>query len=277
MAKTRRAQLRSPPDEGVHEEEQHLRKPRKRVETPTVDQPAPKRQKQHSGQAQKTDTIALANASSPFFELPAELRNEVYEYVALSAGAQLRPRFRGRLISATALCRVSKQVRKEYEAALYVSASRITAHVRNFDFGHLVTYLNKLTGRELSALPMLNIPSQRTLEVHVYITQSCSTNPEGLRKWLRRCLHSTKKGTKMDVQYTITAEPPDPSEELWEYSDMDDGPAKYVRTWLEDKMDDMTGYPGRGGLLRFEGGEEDSRLFLEMRKIRLAFPRNFGS
>jgi len=144
----------------------------------------------------------LNEDSSPFLELPAELRNAVYEYVAIDACGALHRRTRGKLASRTALCRVSKQVRDEYHAVLYMTTPYIEAHVKDFDFGHIVTFLNKLSDRELNALPTSTIPTHRKLRVHIRITQACPHNPEGLQKWLLRRQHPTKKGTRIEVEYT---------------------------------------------------------------------------
>lgn len=160
------------------------------------------KRKQREFIAAPTDA-ATSEGSSRLLDLPAELRNRIYEFVALDSGAVLSPRTRGKLAPKTALCRVSKQVRDELLAVLYVSALIIKAHVFDFD-AHIVTFLNKLSERELSALPTLDNPTQRKLCVHIEVRTGCPRNPEGLRRWLFRCQHPTKKGTQIDVEYDFS-------------------------------------------------------------------------
>lgn len=113
--------------------------------------------------------LTTSEGSSRLLDLPAELRNRIYEYVAVNSGAELAPRTRGKLVTKTALGQVSKQVRNEFLAVLYVSVPTIKAHVFDFDFAHIVTFLNKLSDRELSALPTLSIPTHRKLCVHIEV------------------------------------------------------------------------------------------------------------
>jgi len=154
--------------------------------------------------------ISKEMLQSPFLGLPAELRNAVYEYVALgSPPAMLRPNGKGQLLSNSPLMRVSRQVRDEYTSALYVAAP-LSAIVKDMDFSHIVTFLNKLSERELSVLPSLTKPPltksstaavQRQIVIRLHVTKHCPSRPEGLSRWLVRCGHPTKKGTQLAVSY----------------------------------------------------------------------------
>ncbi|KAK5123220.1 hypothetical protein LTR85_003419 [Meristemomyces frigidus] len=205
-----------------------------------------------------TDTTAIIG-SSPLLDLPAELRNDIYEYVAINSGAALHRRTKGKLASGTALCRVSKQVRDEYQAVLYISAPIIDAHVKNFDFSHIVTFLNKLSERELSALPTLNSPTHRKLRIHLEITRECPQNPEGLQKWLVRREHPTKKGKRINVEYTASGD----QTVMWVCGQID-GAAYYVHHRLAFKLVQLED---------LEGGRED-RVYQELSKVLKAIRRD---
>jgi len=189
------------PQDNEHAEEQRPRKlARQATKRATGDKTA---DQEGAPATRRIKWTGVDEDSSPLLQLPAELRNDIYEYIAVDACAELHPRTRGKLASRSTLCRVSKQVRDEYHAVLYMTTPYIKAHVKDFDFGHIVTFLNKLSDRELNALPTLSIPTQRKLHIHTHITEACPGNPEGLQKWLLRCQHPTKKGTRIDVDYTV--------------------------------------------------------------------------
>lgn len=100
--------------------------------------------------------------------------------------------------------RVNKQVAGEYLSMVYLTATEIQAHVRDFNFAHIVTFFNKLSDHELSALPSVNVTSSRAINVHVHVTENCPANPEGLQRWLLRSENATKKGTRVEVGYSTT-------------------------------------------------------------------------
>ncbi|KAK5694757.1 hypothetical protein LTR97_009347 [Elasticomyces elasticus] len=139
----------------------------------------------------------------PFLDLPAELRNAIYEYNTLSSTAVLRPTPRGRLLSDSPLMRVSHQVRDEYTAALLLAAPTITAFARDLDLSHIVTFLNKLSDRELSVLPSNASTSDRQIMVKLELTPNGLPQFDMLDRWLVRCGHASKKGTNIKMSYTV--------------------------------------------------------------------------
>ncbi|KAK5123162.1 hypothetical protein LTR85_003360 [Meristemomyces frigidus] len=173
--------------------------------------PKAKRQK-----ATKTpDPCVPPPGPSLFLALPAELRNLVYSYAAGNvASAVLRPQVRGKLLTQAALNTVSKQVSQDFQAMLYLSVPGVTAYVKDFDFGHVVTFLNKLSAAEMGALSTLTVPTERKVSIKLEVTKNCPHNPESLHRWLTRCEHPTKKGTQIDVTYT--AEGDDPTGQVWD-------------------------------------------------------------
>ncbi|KAK3648189.1 hypothetical protein LTR56_007601 [Elasticomyces elasticus] len=150
-----------------------------------------------------TEPSATPAVPFRFLELAAELRAAIYEYSALHSTAILRPNHGGRLLSNSPLARVSHQVRDEYAAAVYLAAPVITADIFNLNFTHLVTFINKLSDRELRVLPSLDVPSSREILVKVHLTGKTVPQLEMLNRWLLRCGHPTKKGTNIKVTYMV--------------------------------------------------------------------------
>ncbi|KAK4551821.1 hypothetical protein LTR86_010907 [Recurvomyces mirabilis] len=137
----------------------------------------------------------------PILDLPAELRNAIYEYAALNATAVVRSNVRGKVLSNSPLTRVSHQIREEYSSMLLLTAPTITAHVKDLDFAHIVTLLNRLSDQELRALPSTNLPSGRSIRINLHITQTCSPHSDALMRWLIRLEHPTKRGTNLNITY----------------------------------------------------------------------------
>ncbi|KAK3670033.1 hypothetical protein LTR78_010064 [Recurvomyces mirabilis] len=137
----------------------------------------------------------------PILDLPAELRNAIYEYAALDATAVVRPNVRGKVLSNSPLTRVSHQVREEYSSMLLLTAPTITAHVKDLDFAHIVALLNRLSDQELRALPSITLPSDRSIRINLHITEACATHSDTLTRWLLRLEHPTKSGTNLNITY----------------------------------------------------------------------------
>ncbi|KAK3654175.1 hypothetical protein LTR56_004230 [Elasticomyces elasticus] len=145
-----------------------------------------------------TSTVATsqkADATLPslLLDLPPELRNLVYEFVfASTGGVHLSPKaHRKHLACGSALNRVNKQVRHEF---LTVGELVVDIHTSapNFDFRHIVAFLNRLSDKEMQALPSLTVPVQR--KVIVDLQPSSTMRPMYLERWINRIEHPTKKG-----------------------------------------------------------------------------------
>ncbi|KAK3110216.1 hypothetical protein LTR53_015717 [Teratosphaeriaceae sp. CCFEE 6253] len=120
-----------------------------------------------------------------FLGLPPELRYSINEYT-MNTKAVLRPQAPGRLLGQSPLLRVSRQLREEAASVMYLMTPRITAHVKNLNFFHIVTFFNRLSERESNALPSLTALSDRKIQVKIHITDACRSNPNLLHRWLRR-------------------------------------------------------------------------------------------
>lgn len=144
-----------------------------------------------------------------FLDLPVELRDNIYQMVLdAEPEAYLSKRFRGRLITRSALAWVNRGIRSEFLSTVYVYAGNINAVVKDFDFQHIVTFLNRLSDKEMRLL--VDGPSSRCLNIELSFSSTFTGNVESeafhlLDRWLRRLQHPTKKGTNVLTTYTVCA------------------------------------------------------------------------
>lgn len=103
-----------------------------------------------------------------FLDLPAELRAAILALAARHTGtALLKRNSRGVVSSSDPLSFISKQVRGEYLGVLYEHAQTTLAYVLDFDFRHVVTYLNKLNKAEVKALPTQRMRSSTAISATI--------------------------------------------------------------------------------------------------------------
>jgi hypothetical protein len=133
--------------------------------------------------------------------LPPELRNLVYAEVARGRVAYLK---KGTLTDNSSLLQVNTQVHDEYIPMLIQFAKAIKTDVIDFDFRHIVTFFNRLSAAELSALPSLTRPDGRSVEISLLFSYILNRSDDYLlRRWLNRASSTTKNGTMLDFQYTL--------------------------------------------------------------------------
>jgi hypothetical protein len=137
-----------------------------------------------------------------FFDLPAELRNLVYQTIALEQKANLSARKltdRSGLLTKNAI----PQLRDEYLPTLLLYASKVEAVVTDFDFRSIVTFLNLLSNAEVDLLPSTRKSGTKKIEIRLHITHNCLSHANQLllNRWLNRAGHPTKKGTMLDISY----------------------------------------------------------------------------
>ena len=145
---------------------------------------------------------------SLLLNLPPEIRNLVYEYTYASTGGVRLPCKASRRYLATrsALCRANKQVHNEFLTAAWLLADVHTVAL-DFDFRHIVTFLNRLSEGELDALPNITLPSSRRMVIELIpgVGQYYHTSDRNklLYRWIRRAAHPTKKGTNVLFEYVL--------------------------------------------------------------------------
>ncbi|KAK4888184.1 hypothetical protein LTR27_012889 [Elasticomyces elasticus] len=139
---------------------------------------------------------------SLLLDLPAELRNAIYEIVLASTGGVLlsRSATRRALASSSTMPRVNKQIRDEFLATAMLMAEVHTTSV-DFSFRHVVAFLNRLSEEELRALPTTKLPKQRKIIIHLHPSIDSVEQPQYLKRWLNRVQHPTKKGTDVVYEY----------------------------------------------------------------------------
>jgi len=151
-----------------------------------------------------------------FFDLPGELRNQVYmEYLHEDGNAKYRPSKRElKLVGPPA--RISKLFREECESLLILHARIVHCKVNRFDFGPLITFLNTLDDTSLAAtlqhianLQQHQTPkakstllpwTDREIVVHLDGSNQDSTR---LLRWLNRFNVPEKGGTALQFSYTV--------------------------------------------------------------------------
>lgn len=139
--------------------------------------------------------------TKPFrlLDLPAELRNLVYQKVAETQTVvveALKLRDRSGLLKVPELC-------DEYLPMLILHAAQIMIFVWDFEFARTITFLNRLAETEMNLLPSVSNPGQRKVSIELTIQSQPWLNIQKLRRWLNRAGHATKKGTMLDVSYNL--------------------------------------------------------------------------
>lgn len=159
------------------------------------------------------------SAASEFLNLPQELRDQIYEYVSLSCGAYLTPNSNGTAISPSSLLLVCRRVSEEYKSVIQSTAPVITARVLDFDFSHVVKFLDDLLSTQTSpaartAYASLKRPSiYRRLELALSLTPDSRQHLDKLEAWLDRTAsqptdhYSTSFTTTYAVHDSTTAAP----------------------------------------------------------------------
>jgi hypothetical protein len=153
----------------------------------------------------KRHTISKAHIK-PFrlFDLPAELRNVVYEKIAEEQTARIRSA-KVLLSDGSGLVKAGPELRDEYLPILLLHASKIEARVHDFEFGPVITVLNQLSSAEINALPTVTHPGTRKIEIQLFINYGLAGM---LKRWLNRAGHGEKKGTMLDISYKVMGRTP---------------------------------------------------------------------
>lgn len=146
-----------------------------------------------------------------FFDLPAELRNAIYEYIvsdtiltlpssgyATSSKARLPLKKRKNPPPpVNSLLLTSRQCHQEFSSVL-LSSVRVIVEVRDFDFENLIRVSAGLGETDLKALQ-----SNRNLNIH-FFTQNCTSKAlHSLRRWLSHRATSQSAARSLPWKYDI--------------------------------------------------------------------------
>lgn len=151
-----------------------------------------------------------------FRDLPPEIRNLVYQYVAGDSKATLsRNTAKKDLQSSSALDRVNTQVRHEFKS-LKVLTADVHTTVRNFNFrsvavvspmydrrsprrSHIISFLNRLSDTELQNL-CVHTPESRKIQIDLIFTRQ-GPDYGHLRGRINSAGNPTEKGADVTCQY----------------------------------------------------------------------------
>lgn len=94
---------------------------------------------------------------------------------------------------------------------MYLCAPNIVSSVKNFDFGHIVTFLNRLSDAEMGAL--IETSSSRKITIELTLTNSLRRDfwtrfmerkhYDMFKRWVNRLENPTKRGTQIDASYVV--------------------------------------------------------------------------
>ncbi|CAD0045241.1 unnamed protein product [Aureobasidium pullulans] len=133
-----------------------------------------------------------------FLDLSPELRNNIYnKIIEDSSLILLRSNVNRTLISSSAFSRVSKTTRSEFLPLALKTTPIIKTAVRNWDFSHIVNFLNRLSDDELEML----ISKQR-MRVGFWFSGE-KADPSGLMRWVER-FDDGRRGHGILFEYACT-------------------------------------------------------------------------
>ena len=137
--------------------------------------------------------------------LPGELRNQIYEQLANDDRITIIEEITGTGYSAQSLHlshlnNIDAQTHEEYNSIAYGIAPFIETTVHDFDFAHVMAFLDHLTDKEINTFPNPDCPSNRHFIINLEIDLGRPPNFTNLRSWLDRFRRGCK-GTGIEFHY----------------------------------------------------------------------------
>jgi hypothetical protein len=152
-----------------------------------------------------------STAPSGFLALPRELRDEIYKHV-LTSGVKRAVTLQNRnFITKSGLVGVNSQIKEEFLDAVLFFAPVIHTTVRNHNFAHIVTFLNKLSDAQIHKFAAAAMPNSdpdaktRSRKIIITLTYSrtkTSTKPQ-LNRWLDRFDDPKRRGAEVRFEYKL--------------------------------------------------------------------------
>ncbi|KAK4615382.1 hypothetical protein CLAFUW4_10478 [Fulvia fulva] len=140
----------------------------------------------------------------PFLCLPRELRDEIYRWVLLGRSASLSSSKDQPLTISSPLTAVCPQICEVFNDALLFHSSTITTIVRNYNFAHVVTFLNRLSEAQMARLRSTSgttsLPD-RTVKITLSFTPKAKNCRMNLNRWLDRFDVPEKRGKDVQFEY----------------------------------------------------------------------------
>lgn len=195
---------------------------RKEVAPESAGSPPPKRPR-HDGNTRRQQTrkeVAPGSAGSPppkrpqqdgntrcaFLALPRELRDEIYKHV-LESDSSVTMNQRN-FITKSGLVGTNSQICSEYLDAVLYYAPVIHTTVRNHNFAHVVTFLNRLSDAQFTRLKSNATAKSPQRKIWITLTYSHtkqSTKPQ-LNRWLNRFDDPNRRGAEIEFGYLLDRE-----------------------------------------------------------------------
>ncbi|GAB1737556.1 hypothetical protein NU219Hw_g1865t1 [Hortaea werneckii] len=139
---------------------------------------------------------------SLLLDLPLELRDIIYRKI-IREGSPLRlSTWKKQLMTTSSLVIVNKQLRSEYlnAASLY---GNINTSVIDFNFRHIVSFLNRVPEPNLPSFSTDHAPNSRAISVYFSFRTKWNVGLPLLRRWYNRFNHPTKRGANTGFRYVL--------------------------------------------------------------------------
>lgn len=145
-----------------------------------------------------------------FFDLPAELRNEIYALACTEQQkAYLSDRTHGKLASPLPLLLLSRETRSESLAVLSRVVPEIIATVTNLDFDPIVRFFIKCADVDLDTLRGGRLEGTgalaRRIVLRLVLTDESHFYLDRLQLWITRFAKQVKKGSQVRAEYEVIA------------------------------------------------------------------------
>ncbi|KAI6863526.1 hypothetical protein KC343_g5139 [Hortaea werneckii] len=139
---------------------------------------------------------------SLLLDLPLELRDIIYLMLLRERSPLRLSTWRKPLLTTSPLVRINKQVRSEYlnAASLY---GNIKTNVRDFNFRHIISFLNRVPEPQIPSFSADHAPKSRTISIYFVFGAKWNEGLPHLRRWYNRLSHPTKRGINTGFGYVL--------------------------------------------------------------------------
>lgn len=154
--------------------------------------PPPSKRPRHDG-----------SARCAFLELPRELRDEIYKHV-MGSESSITMRRRN-FITKSGLVGANNQICEEFLDAVLFYAPSIDTTVRNHNFAHVVTFLNRLSEAQLTRFKSDSTAKTpvRTIRITLTYSSTKQSTRSQLNRWLDRFDDPNRRGAEIEFEYVL--------------------------------------------------------------------------
>jgi len=145
-----------------------------------------------------------SSARCAFLELPRELRDEIYKHVMGSCGSiTMKQRD---FVTNSSLAGTNNQICEEFLDAVLFYAPSIETTVRNHNFAHIVTFLNRLSEAQLTRFKSHGAAAKsqpRTICITLTYSHTKHSTRAQLNRWLDRFDDPNRRGAEIQFEYVL--------------------------------------------------------------------------